>query len=527
MNIMDLLSGELVKRREAPQQQESLGSLMGFLSQGAQSAALPAMSHQGSGLGSALLKQWVGSKMDKAAAEDAAAAAKPGQDYIANMPTSYTDPNTGVTSQLSASDLSRYLMKSPDSSTREQGLKGYLQAQGAIDAPTTMTPLMGATGAYAFNHRTGKAERVLDENKNPILGAQYDPALQRSISAGKQGGLESQKVWETKNDQGQQIFVPNPAGVTGPQDNNFGNMRPVGSSTGFQQFATPEEGLSAMDKQLQIYGSKHGINTIEGLVNRWAPASDNNNPAQYAKFVADKAGIKPDTPIDLANPAQRQIIGSAMMQREKGPGTIFNAAPRAYGQSSKALAEIKTQQALAEQQGKNTLELPQVQALNDLKTNQALAESAGKNALEIQKANNEKNAAKAYNANQALPDLEKIKSLIPSAYGSGVARDFGARASYIGLNPGGADSQAQLESLSASLVMNMPKLAGPVSDSDLEQMKKQAGDLSNPEIPQNSRIKTANMLIEKMQRNSEGGAVTETKEIGGKVYKKINGEWHG
>jgi hypothetical protein len=124
MNVMDLLSGELVKRREA-MPQESLGSLMGMLSQGANAPSLPAMSNHGSGLGSSILKQFVSDKMGKAAAEDQAAsqldAARPGIDYARNAPQSYTDPNTGTTTPLSPLDQARYWQASPDASSRKMG----------------------------------------------------------------------------------------------------------------------------------------------------------------------------------------------------------------------------------------------------------------------------------------------------------------------------------------------------------------------------------------------------------------------
>jgi hypothetical protein len=124
MNIMDMLSGELVKRREA-MPQESLGSLMGMLSQGAHAPALPAMSNQGSGLGSAVLKQFVANKMAKSAAEDQAKLKteedKPGIDYARNAPQSYTNPDTGVTEPLSPFDQARYWQASPDEASRKMG----------------------------------------------------------------------------------------------------------------------------------------------------------------------------------------------------------------------------------------------------------------------------------------------------------------------------------------------------------------------------------------------------------------------
>jgi len=103
--------------------------------------------------------------------------------------------------------------------------------------------------------------------------------------------------------------------------NNVGNLRPVGSSTGFQKFNSPEEGISALDQNLQAYGKK-GINTIRGVVSKWAPPSENDTES-YIKFVANKAGIDPDKPIDLSNPAQRHILSGAIMLQEKGAKNIF------------------------------------------------------------------------------------------------------------------------------------------------------------------------------------------------------------
>lgn len=121
---------------------------------------------------------------------------------------------------------------------------------------------------------------------------------------------------------------PKPKG-TGPNPNNVGNLRPPGASTGFQQPATREEGLAAMDANLQSYG-RQGINTLNGIISKWAPPTENDTAA-YIKAVAARLGIGPDQPIDLSDPAQRQAIGTAIMLQEKGVGGIFKprAAPAA------------------------------------------------------------------------------------------------------------------------------------------------------------------------------------------------------
>jgi hypothetical protein len=119
---------------------------------------------------------------------------------------------------------------------------------------------------------------------------------------------------------GQPKASPPPAGST--NQFNVGNLRPVGSSTGFQQPSSFEEGIKAMDTQLGIYGSKHKINTLRGVISRYAPPSENDTE-NYINFVSQKTGLKPDQEIDLSNPVVRHVISGPMMLMEKGHKGIF------------------------------------------------------------------------------------------------------------------------------------------------------------------------------------------------------------
>lgn len=104
--------------------------------------------------------------------------------------------------------------------------------------------------------------------------------------------------------------------ANGAPSNNPGNLRPQGSSTGFQAFATPEAGLAALDNNLKAYGDK-GINTISGVVSRWAPPTENNTQA-YIADVSKRLGVSPDQPIDLKNPIVRQALSTAITIHENG-----------------------------------------------------------------------------------------------------------------------------------------------------------------------------------------------------------------
>ena len=108
-------------------------------------------------------------------------------------------------------------------------------------------------------------------------------------------------------------------GGGGTSDNNFGNIRPTGASSGFNTYATPQEGVAAMSSNLAAYASKHGINTLNGLTARWAPKGDgNNDPAAYAASLGKMLGLDPNAEINLADPLLQSRLIPAMAQIEKG-----------------------------------------------------------------------------------------------------------------------------------------------------------------------------------------------------------------
>lgn len=90
----------------------------------------------------------------------------------------------------------------------------------------------------------------------------------------------------------------------GLRNNNPGNIRisgsawkgkvPTGQNTdgAFEQFVAPEYGIRAMGRLLNNYIAA-GYDTIEKIVNRYAPASDNNHTENYIKFVSARTGLLP------------------------------------------------------------------------------------------------------------------------------------------------------------------------------------------------------------------------------------------
>jgi hypothetical protein len=88
-------------------------------------------------------------------------------------------------------------------------------------------------------------------------------------------------------------------------NNNPGNLIYAGQAGatlgagGFARFSTYQDGLDALNNQIQLYAGR-GL-TIQQMMNIYAPASDGNNPGAYATQVAGALGVSPDTSLtDLA-----------------------------------------------------------------------------------------------------------------------------------------------------------------------------------------------------------------------------------
>lgn len=126
-------------------------------------------------------------------------------------------------------------------------------------------------------------------------------------------------------------------GTLGMRNNNPGNMRPVGADTGFQKFNTMQEGLAALDNDLQIKGAR-GVNTIRKVISAWAPppqkpGDDQNNTEAYIATVAKRLGVPPDAQLDMGNPLVRQALSTAISLHENGPKALLaqSRAPEGGG----------------------------------------------------------------------------------------------------------------------------------------------------------------------------------------------------
>ncbi len=122
-------------------------------------------------------------------------------------------------------------------------------------------------------------------------------------------------------------------GASGPRNlrnNNPGNIEygawakahgATGSDGRFAVFPDAATGSAAVDALLQSYGNR-GLNTVGGVIGRWAPASENDTSG-YAATVAKRLGVGANDRLNMADPAVRQALGREIARYE-GSAAAYN-----------------------------------------------------------------------------------------------------------------------------------------------------------------------------------------------------------
>ena len=85
----------------------------------------------------------------------------------------------------------------------------------------------------------------------------------------------------------------------------------------FARFPTPEAGLDALRDQLCRYILRDGIDTVAGIISKWAPPTENNTAA-YIRGVAHALGVEPDATLGLPTPGLIAGLMRAIIRFENG-----------------------------------------------------------------------------------------------------------------------------------------------------------------------------------------------------------------
>lgn len=110
----------------------------------------------------------------------------------------------------------------------------------------------------------------------------------------------------------------------GVRNSNPGNLRKskdqwegaIGDDGAFVIFDSPESGVRALAKNLQSYG-RQGYDSIEKIINRWAPPNENDTQA-YIDSVVAATGIPATQSLDLSDPDTLSSLSQAISFHETG-----------------------------------------------------------------------------------------------------------------------------------------------------------------------------------------------------------------
>lgn len=126
-------------------------------------------------------------------------------------------------------------------------------------------------------------------------------------------------------------YGSNPLGL---RLNNPGNLRYAGQAgatrgaRGFAQFGSRQAGMDALANQLTLYSNRDHLDTISGIIRKYAPPSENDTPT-YIRQISSGMGVDPNQHLDINNPA----VLSRLMTGITGKETSYMPSAEEIGQA--------------------------------------------------------------------------------------------------------------------------------------------------------------------------------------------------
>lgn len=177
--------------------------------------------------------------------------------------------------------------------------------------------ILGGAGWYLYRQQQGTGgsdyQGAFGDTGIPWLPDMFDDKNPASVPG--DGTLDWINDWS--------IFdMGTPRGI---RNNNPGNIEYNGtqwqglasppSDGRFAIFKEPVYGIRALARVLETYYKSHELNTVRGIINRWAPPGENDSES-YIANVAWKLGIEADQPFNVM--ARRADLVAAIIQHENG-----------------------------------------------------------------------------------------------------------------------------------------------------------------------------------------------------------------
>uniref|UniRef100_UPI00301D6E21 hypothetical protein n=1 Tax=Morganella morganii TaxID=582 RepID=UPI00301D6E21 len=141
------------------------------------------------------------------------------------------------------------------------------------------------------------------KNIHARYGDEWEKQRQQAEDGKKRPALNSKVPdnWVQDNK-----YNPNRRGF---RNNNPGNLIAAPNATGrdygndhyYAKFGNSRDGIAAMSRQLML-DSERGLNTFDGYLRKYAPASVGNNTQGYVDRVSKGTGFGPYEPLDMHDP---------------------------------------------------------------------------------------------------------------------------------------------------------------------------------------------------------------------------------
>ena len=341
-SIADMLSGDIVKRREPVQDNSSagLGQMLSFLMNSNQQPVAQVAKPEMPSL-SELASISAGRRKEKQQAD----ATEQLRQLIGVPEVGYRESADPLSSHnmitqkgsgylggnMSERELAARIATNPDPALAVHGLSMLAphNKPANIPDPYVISVDLGKDGIQKMDTRTGRSWPFLGDGNIAVKGPN-DVSLQGELA----NIIDLTKTIEVPLPDGTKAQIPRwrlrglpdpnatkstqPAASKGDVNlgnNNTTNMRKVGSND-FQSFGSYEEGKAKTINQLKTYASRN-INTLAQIISTWSPPNENDTQA-LIKNAAQRSGIDPNMKLDMNNPMTLDAISGLIAQQEQG-----------------------------------------------------------------------------------------------------------------------------------------------------------------------------------------------------------------
>ncbi|TBM13405.1 hypothetical protein EYY86_14060 [Hafnia paralvei] len=201
--------------------------------------------------------------------------------------------------------------------------KGFLSIGKAIPSVGMVAGTAGAAAAAYYS------EPYVDKALNGMFGGSDYFQRIRTAANWSDFGKAILGEGDAQHDSNGN-WVDNRNKPRGIRNNNPGNLnyagqagasKEAGENGRFAVFSSMTHGVAALYKQLQLY-FKRGVNTIESIVNKYAPAGDNNNVGAYIASLVKATGKGASDQLDSGDTETVFKLMRGIINHENGKGYV-------------------------------------------------------------------------------------------------------------------------------------------------------------------------------------------------------------